>query len=158
MFRPNNKGQSLLEYAILLGVIVAGLLIMQAFIKRGYQGGLKESADKMGEQYSASGTSIIQERRLTEPQVIKEEVTTNTIMMKKFVPAASNVIGTVAKGAYSYTDRSSVGQISETKTKTESANLEKSRLSDYTTGELNEAKTDFDVSWSSENQPFVDTE
>lgn len=157
MFRPNNKGQSLLEYAILLGVIVAGLLIMQAFIKRGYQGGLKESADKMGEQYSASGTTIIQERRLTEPQVITEEVATDDTTIAKFKSGVAP-IGTVKKGVYSYTDRSSTGQISETKTKTESADLEKGRLSDYTTGELHETKTDFDVTTSSANQAFVDTE
>ncbi len=47
-----NKAQSTLEYAILIGVIVAGLIAMQVYLKRGWQGKLKESADSMGSQFS----------------------------------------------------------------------------------------------------------
>jgi len=48
-----RKGQSTLEYAILIAIIVAALLAMQIYIKRGIQGKLRSSADSIGEQYSA---------------------------------------------------------------------------------------------------------
>ncbi|MDP2941489.1 MAG: hypothetical protein Q8N85_04480 [Candidatus Omnitrophota bacterium] len=52
-----NKAQSTLEYAILIGVIVAGLIAMQVYLKRGWQGKLKESADSMGTQFSPGHTT-----------------------------------------------------------------------------------------------------
>lgn len=48
----SKKAQSTLEYAILITVILAGLLAMQIYMKRGYQGRLKAEADSIGEQYS----------------------------------------------------------------------------------------------------------
>lgn len=51
-----RNGQSTLEYAVLIGVIVAGLVGMQVYIKRGFQGKLKESADSMGSQFSPGET------------------------------------------------------------------------------------------------------
>ena len=50
MFR-RRKGQSTLEYAVLISVIVGGLVAMQYYVKRGYEGKLKSSSDDMGEQY-----------------------------------------------------------------------------------------------------------
>jgi hypothetical protein len=47
----NRKGQSTLEYAIIIAVIVGGLLVMQHYIKRGYEGKLKSASDDMGEQF-----------------------------------------------------------------------------------------------------------
>ena len=47
----NRRGQSTLEYAIIIAVIVGGLLVMQHYIKRGYQGKLKSASDDMGEQF-----------------------------------------------------------------------------------------------------------
>ncbi|MEW6008964.1 MAG: hypothetical protein AB1629_04940 [Candidatus Omnitrophota bacterium] len=46
----NSKGQSLTEYAIVLGIVAAALLSMQPFIKRSIQGILKDSADAFGNQ------------------------------------------------------------------------------------------------------------
>ncbi|MGE5309366.1 MAG: hypothetical protein ACM3OC_09795 [Deltaproteobacteria bacterium] len=51
MFRRGRKGQSTLEYAILIAVIVGGLVAMQYYVRRGYQGKLKSASDDMGEQY-----------------------------------------------------------------------------------------------------------
>ena len=57
MTKKLNKAQTTLEYAILIGVIVAGLIAMQVYIKRGYQGKLRESADSMGQQFSPGNTT-----------------------------------------------------------------------------------------------------
>lgn len=47
-----NKGQSVLEYAILVVVVVGALLAMQWYMKGGYQGRLRSASDDLGEQYS----------------------------------------------------------------------------------------------------------
>jgi len=47
----NRKGQSTLEYAIVVAIIVAGLLAMQFYIKRGWEGRLRGASDSMGEQF-----------------------------------------------------------------------------------------------------------
>ena len=52
-----NKAQSTLEFAILIAVIVAALLAMQVYLKRGYQGKMKESADSIGSQFSPGQTT-----------------------------------------------------------------------------------------------------
>jgi Flp pilus assembly pilin Flp len=56
----NKKGQNTLEYAIIIAVIVAALIAMNAYIKRGVQGRLKSATNDIGDQFSpqtAFGTS-----------------------------------------------------------------------------------------------------
>lgn len=55
MMKKNKKGQSTLEYAILIIIIIAALLSLQAYIKRGVQGRLKSATDDIGDQYSGDG-------------------------------------------------------------------------------------------------------
>ncbi len=49
LFRPN--GQSTLEYAVIIAVIGAGLVLLSAYVRRGYQGRLRDQADKLGDQF-----------------------------------------------------------------------------------------------------------
>lgn len=51
-----NKAQGILEYAVFIAVIVAALVGMQIYIKRGMQGRLRQAADEMGQQYSPKNT------------------------------------------------------------------------------------------------------
>ncbi|MFA6349799.1 MAG: hypothetical protein WCY12_02580 [Candidatus Omnitrophota bacterium] len=55
MFIHLNKkrGQSTLEYAIIIAVVVGALLAIQVYVKRGVQGRFKQAADDIGEQFSA---------------------------------------------------------------------------------------------------------
>jgi len=57
------KGQYVLEYTLIIAVSVAALLGMQAYLKRGIQGKIKESADSLGEEYSYNNTLA---RRISE--------------------------------------------------------------------------------------------
>ena len=57
MFNLNKKGQNTLEYAVVIAVIVAALLAMQNYIKRGIQGKMKASTDDIGEQFSPQYTA-----------------------------------------------------------------------------------------------------
>lgn len=44
----NKKAQSTAEYAILIGLVVAGAIAMQTYVKRGLQGGVKYAVDRAG--------------------------------------------------------------------------------------------------------------
>lgn len=57
MLSRNRKGQSTLEYVILIGFVVAALIAMGVYMKRGLQGRLRESTDQIGQQYSAGNTT-----------------------------------------------------------------------------------------------------
>lgn len=50
-------GQSTLEYAILVVVVIMALIGIQAYLKRGIQGRMRESADQIGDQFSAGLTT-----------------------------------------------------------------------------------------------------
>lgn len=44
------KGQSIAEYAILIGIVSAAIMGMNVYIKRGVQAGIKQSVDQMANQ------------------------------------------------------------------------------------------------------------
>lgn len=52
------KGQSTMEYAILIIIIIGALISIQVYIKRGVQGRLKSAADDIGDQFSPGNTNI----------------------------------------------------------------------------------------------------
>ena len=47
----NRRGQSTLEYAVLVVIIIGVFLATQQYIKRGFQGRWKQALDDLGEQY-----------------------------------------------------------------------------------------------------------
>jgi len=57
MLKRFRKGQSTLEYALIIAVVAGALIAMQVYIKRGVQGKLKSTADEIGEQYSPGYTT-----------------------------------------------------------------------------------------------------
>ncbi len=130
MFKIKSKGQSILEYTIMFAVVISGLLIMQSFVKRGYQGSLKSSADKMGEQFSAGNTTIQEKSTMTGDQTIHTEVAT-TSTVSAVLPAGLSSKGVADKDVYSYNERSGATVTSETQSKTDSAKEEKTRIADY---------------------------
>ena len=58
-----RKGQSTLEYAILIIIIMAALLSIQVYIKRGIQGRLKSATDDIGDQFSPGNTNVYKNTR-----------------------------------------------------------------------------------------------
>ncbi len=56
MFCARTKGQTTLEVVMLIGFVVAALIAMGVYMKRGIQGKLRDSTDQVGEQYSAGHT------------------------------------------------------------------------------------------------------
>jgi uncharacterized protein (UPF0333 family) len=53
----NKRGQSTLEYGVLIAIIVGALLVMQVYIKRGVQGKLRQATDDIGSQFSPGYTT-----------------------------------------------------------------------------------------------------
>lgn len=53
-----KRGQSTLEYAVLIIIIIGALLSIQVYIKRGIQGRLKQATDDIGKQYSDGNTKV----------------------------------------------------------------------------------------------------
>lgn len=76
----SKRGQSTLEYALIVAVIIAGLLMMQHYVKRGYSGKLKSAADDMGEQFDPAAYSAnFTVRSLSQAnQTVKAGTTTST--------------------------------------------------------------------------------
>ncbi len=98
--KRRRKGQSTLEYAVLIIIIIAALFSIQLYIKRGIQGRLKSATDDIGDQFSPGNTnyhqlkttlSNVEERNtqlsqltnmLTTEQSV--ELTNSSIMNSKF--------------------------------------------------------------------------
>ncbi len=146
MLRRNNA-QSIVEYAILLGVVIAALLIMQLFVKRGYQGGLKDSTDKIGEQFSTTGTTIKQTRKMVgadAQQVIAEGTATEANFTSLF-PAAKTAGAkdtTLTQGIYSYSERTQPKGEIESNTNVSSTSLSQEKK-DYTATQAWDTVQDF---------------
>ena len=64
LINRRKKGQSTLEYAILIIIIMAALLSIQMYIKRGVQGRFKSAADDIGDQFSPGNTNVVRTRRV----------------------------------------------------------------------------------------------
>ena len=54
-----RQGQSTLEYAVLVIIIIGALLSIQAYIKRGVQGRMKQATDDVGEQFSVGNQNYL---------------------------------------------------------------------------------------------------
>lgn len=52
----NRKAQSTLEYALVIAAVIGALLAINAYMKKGVQGRLKESSDQIGKQFDATGS------------------------------------------------------------------------------------------------------
>lgn len=50
------SAQSTIEYAVLIACIVAAVIGMQFYLRRGIQGRLRQGGDEIGQQYSATNT------------------------------------------------------------------------------------------------------
>jgi len=51
MLRKMKKGQTAIEYVVLLVVVIGSLMTIQNYLKRGVQGRLRDAVDSLGDQY-----------------------------------------------------------------------------------------------------------
>jgi len=71
----NRKGQTILEYTVILIIILGVLVAMRDYIKRGFQGRWKSAADQFGDQYdpNAINSSINYSTQTNGQSVITTE-------------------------------------------------------------------------------------
>jgi uncharacterized protein (UPF0333 family) len=142
MLVRSKKAQSILEYALLIAVVVAAILIMQVFVKRGFQGQLKDASGRMGEQFSATGTKTLQTSNMTpgDVQQIVEETATdgnfsNFVDSAVRVTDAGTITGDPSKSSYSVTKRAGGNQTVKSMSKTDNVEAEDfNASSDYSLG------------------------
>jgi len=76
-----RRSQSILEYAVLIAIVVAAIVIMQVFIKRGVSGRLKDSSDRIsgGQLFSASNSTTYDHSEMdaADPRVITSMTATD---------------------------------------------------------------------------------
>ena len=72
-----TKGQSTLEYAILIAIIVGALLAMQIYMNRSVQGNLRQTTDDMGGQYSAGNMTSKFTIQQEDDMITKDEYGTS---------------------------------------------------------------------------------
>lgn len=58
MFKHTKKGQSLVEYTVLVTVIIGVFIATAVYLKRGFQGRFKAAIDEMGEQYDPRAAAV----------------------------------------------------------------------------------------------------
>ena len=145
--RYRRKGQSVLEFALLLGVVIVVILVMQVFVKRGLQGRLKESADSMGTQFSAGGTTTMQNRTMTSDQAISEETGTKGTTLSD-LGYNGTVKGTMQYQAYSASSRTGGNTTSTSQERTNSVKQEVFQYDDL----QNTTYPDFNLTGSGGNQ------
>jgi len=70
------KAQSLVEYAVVIACIIAALLAMQHYLKRGLQGRLKVASDSISEEHYASDNieSETETKLTTKTEITQKEV------------------------------------------------------------------------------------
>jgi Flp pilus assembly pilin Flp len=92
-----RRGQSTLEYAVLIVVIIGALLTIQVYIKRGVQGRLKSAADDIGDQYSDGNTNVVMTTNTSKEQeetfgVIGQGVSQTNLIGNELTNTSSNSV------------------------------------------------------------------
>lgn len=74
-----RRGQSTLEYIVLIGAVAAGIIVMLAYISRGFQGNLRSKADQLGAgQYDPGNMTIASSE--TKTVISKSKIKSETIV------------------------------------------------------------------------------
>ncbi|MDD5595374.1 MAG: hypothetical protein PHY94_03905 [Candidatus Omnitrophica bacterium] len=84
----NKRAQATLEYAVLIAVIAGALITMKNYLKRGYQGKMRQNSDQLGQQFATK-------------TVVESGSDTTSISAEK------SVLGQSGSGSHSVTKQSS---------------------------------------------------
>lgn len=93
-----KKGQTTLEVVMLIGFVIAALIAMNTYMKRGVQGRLRQSADQVGEQYEAGNTT-------------SKYRTVTDLTQSEAITAGGGSLTTIAEGENTRTKTSTVDEV-----------------------------------------------
>jgi uncharacterized protein (UPF0333 family) len=107
MFR-RKKGQSTLEYALIIAVVVVALIAIVNYMRKGMTGRLKTSTDQIGRQFDPAGgygnawqTSGSGTTTTDEDRNVDTGATTNNIKVSETVTSNDyDEFGTTGPGSY----------------------------------------------------------
>jgi hypothetical protein len=104
MFK-NRKGQSALEYALVIAVAIVALLAVNMYMRRGIQGRLRESTDQIGKQWDANTYSSSWQAQSAGTTVTTESraggnITTNISGGEVVTRGEHDTFGTGVPGQY----------------------------------------------------------
>jgi uncharacterized membrane-anchored protein YhcB (DUF1043 family) len=85
-----------LEYALIIAVVVAGLLAMQIYMKRGVQGKLRQTTDDIGAQFEAEKTKVVSNITRTGTTV-EETISGNTTVYSDVAEKTGSKAETVTR-------------------------------------------------------------
>lgn len=71
----HRKAQSTAEYVIVLGLIVAAVIAMQTYVKRGFQGRIKDAVDYV-DQGGQAGNAVTFATKQYEPYYLESSFST----------------------------------------------------------------------------------
>ena len=77
MFRRIRKAQSTAEYAIVIGLVIAAIVAMQIYVKRGLQGKVKDAVDYKDSQDTVTGTTAQYEPYYTQSSMSSSQSATD---------------------------------------------------------------------------------
>ena len=80
----SHRGQSMVEYTMVIACVIAALVTMQFYVKRAIQGRVRESADTIGEQYAPRHMNSQVTITQTGNTTIKAEAVVDPLDPKKF--------------------------------------------------------------------------
>ena len=72
----NRKGQSTAEYAIVLGLVIAAVIGMQTYVRRGLQGRIRDAVDHVSAEADVGGTMLTFSGEQYTPYYQRSEFTT----------------------------------------------------------------------------------
>jgi len=100
----NRRGQSILEYTVIMVIILGVMIAMKDYVKRGVQGRWKSATDDMGDQY--------------DPQAVNSNIMYATQSNAISTVTVENGTGVIAGQAQQgqWTGRSDTSNSVETKT------------------------------------------
>src|SRR5476651_2498840 len=89
-----KRGQSTLEYAVLIVIIIGALLTIQVYIKLGVQGRVKSAADDIGDQDSQGNTNIIKStiRNSSTEEFFSQRLSTTNMIAPEQTQTTENAV------------------------------------------------------------------
>ena len=91
MLKQMKKGQTAVEYVVLVVIILGALLAIQNYMKRGFQGRWRDAVDDLGDQYDPA-TAVTNIRHALDS-------TTNTSIIAVRLPGGYSTIRTDASSS-----------------------------------------------------------
>ena len=85
-----NKASVITEYAVIVIVVVSAVLTMAIYMRRSIAGGIKKSADAIGEQY-APGKVVSDMTTTTSGETVSNTTTARQVVSGKNVVTADTV-------------------------------------------------------------------